>query len=375
MKKLITLLLTALLAAMICPTVFAENDSEEFDRLKQRIDSSLNSALDEETAEELDEMGLAPSDSESLLKLDMRSFLSHTADKLRDSLTQPLVMLGRILAVSLIYCAMQLICTDENSLSESFGTVSIICVMTLMADSLSSAYEALKDSIDAINSFMITYIPVYTAVTTAGGYAASAGVYSASTIVVCETTEIISSKLLIPLLSAVTALTMISAIDPKIKVSGFAGSISKLTTWLLATVMLIFVGLLSIQGATGGAADNLAAKTLRFAASSFIPVIGGSVSDAFTAVRGGMGVIRAAVGGFGVIAVFLTALRPFLLLISMKLTLWAGRIINELLGLQRTADFLKSINSVLSICTSVLITITSAFIIATAAMAALAGGH
>ena len=168
---------------------------------------------------------------------------------------------------------------------------------------------------------------------------------------------------------------MVSVTDPKLKISGFTDALRKLTTWLLSTVMLVFVGLLTIQGVTGKAADDLVSRTLRFTASSFIPVIGSSVSDAFLAVKSGAGVIKAAVGGFGMIAVFLIALRPFMLIISMKLTIWAGRIANELLGIQRTAEFLKNINSVLSIGLSILIAITAAFLIATAAlMAVMTGG-
>ena len=97
-------------------------------------------------------------------------------------------------------------------------------------------------------------------------------------------------------------------------------------------------------------------------------MIGSSVSDAYLAVKSGVGVIRAAVGGFGMAAVFLIALRPFLLIFSMRLTLWAGRIANEFLGLRTTAELLKTIDHVMSVGGSILIAITSAFIIATAAV-------
>ena len=370
MKKLIAVILISMALCFICPMAFAEGESDEFLQLKEQIDSRLKNALDEETAEELDGSGITPSDAAGLTDLDQRTFFADLWDKFRSSLADPLVMLGRILAVSLIYSAMTLLCSDSGGLDGHFGTLCVMCVITVMADALSSSFQALQSSINTINTFMISYIPVFAAVTTAGGHAATAGVYSASTILVCEAAELIASRLLIPFLSSVTAITIVSAIDPQLKISGVADSIRRLTTWLLATVMLVFVGLLTIQGVTGSAADTLTSRTLRFAASSFIPVIGGSVSDAFLAVKSGMGVIRSAVGGFGLLAVFLIAVRPFMLLFSMKLVLWAGRIANELLGLQRTADLLRSVNSVLSIGVSILIAITSAFLISTAAMMA-----
>lgn len=370
MKKLFAALLTAALLCIICPSAYAEGESEEFLQLKEQIDSRLQNALEEEAAEELKDMGVTPSDAEGLIELDRKSFFASLWDKLKQSLIEPMAMLGKILAVSLIYSAMTLLSPEGRELEGNFGTICVICVITVMGEALSSSFQALQSAINAINTFMISYIPVYSAVTAAGGHTATAGVYSASTILVCEGAELVAARLLIPLLSSVTAITIVSAIDPQLKIAGVADSIRRLTTWLLATVMLLFVGLLTIQGVTGSAADTLTSRTLRFAASSFIPVIGGSVSDAFLAVKSGMGVIRAAVGGFGLLAVFLIAVRPFLLLFSMKLVVWAARIANELLGLQRTAELLRSINSVLSIGVSILIAITSAFLIATAAMTA-----
>ncbi|MBQ8965248.1 sporulation protein [Ruminococcus sp.] len=368
MKKLSALILAFLLVVIFCPVTYAE--SEDLDSLKQQIDQRLENSLDEDILGELSEKGVTPTDSEAITQMDQRSFFEDLLDKLKQTAAEPVRMFGKILAVSLIYSAFELLSTENGELKDAFGTVCVTGTVSLMSDALSSSFEALQDSISAINTFMVSYIPVFAAVTTAGGHPAAAGVYSSSTILVCEVTELVSSKLLIPFLSAVTAISIVSSIDPKLKISGVADSIRKLTTWLLATVMLIFVGLMTVQGVTGSAADNLLSRTLRFAASSFIPVIGSSVSDAFLAVKSGMGVIRTAVGGFGMLAVFAIAVRPFLLIFSMKLTIWAGRVANELLGLHRTADFLKSINSVLSVGISILITITAAFLIATAALMA-----
>lgn len=375
MKNILTVIITFLMVIVFCPHVYAEMNNKQLDDLKYKIEERISSALDDDTESELRDAGITPTDIDSLTELDQRSFFASLWDKFTEMLTKPLVMLGRILAVSLIYSAMNMLCTENSELTDVFGTLCVICVVTVMAESLSDSFERLQNSVNSINTFMISYIPIFSAVTTAGGHAATAGVYSASTVLVCEAAELISSKLLIPLLSTITALSVVSVTDPKLKISGFTDALRKLTTWLLSTVMLVFVGLLTIQGVTGKAADDLVSRTLRFTASSFIPVIGSSVSDAFLAVKSGAGVIKAAVGGFGMIAVFLIALRPFMLIISMKLTIWAGRIANELLGIQRTAEFLRNINSVLSIGLSILIAITAAFLIATAAlMAVMTGG-
>ena len=376
MKNILMFICALFLTVLFSPCAYAQSAEAELDRLKESIDLRLTEELDDDTLTELDDLGVAPSDSKGITSLDIRAFFGKLAAGAKDSIRLPAVMLGRIIAVSLIYSAMLQVCPESRGLSDAFSVICTVCVITVMTETISSIYDDLKDSIGCINTFMISYIPVFTAVTAAGGAPVTAGVYSSSTVLICEVTQFISSQVLLPCLSLLTALNVVSAIDPSLKISGFSESVRKLTTWLLATTMLIFVGLLSIRGVTGSAADDLTSRTLRFAASSFIPVIGTSVSDAFLAVKGGMGLIRSAVGGFGMLAVFLIAVRPFVAIFSIKLAVWTGRMINELLGLRQTATFLSGINSVLSIAVSILISITAAFIIATAAvMSAVSGGN
>ena len=374
MKKLIMLLLAVICMMIVCPVSFAQQDDRELDDLRERIDSRLDDALDDETKSELESSGVTPSDAASVTGLDIRDIFRSLYCKFCEALKRPLSVFGKILAVSLISAVMNILCTDSAGLNKSFSVLSVICVITVIGDTFYETIEGLKASLNEINTFMIAYIPVFSAVTAAGGQTASAGVYSSSTLLLCEAAEFIASGVLVPLMSVITAITIISSVDPQLKISGAAAAIRRFSVWLLSALMLIFVGVLSIQGVTGSAADSLVSKTLRFTASSFIPVIGGSVSDAFTAVKSGMGVIKAAVGGFGMLAVSFIAVRPLFLLISMRITLWAGRIANELLGSRQISDLMKDLDNVMSVGTSVLIAITSSFVIATAAVISLAAG-
>ena len=222
MKKITVLMLVFMLAFIICPTVSADSAEDELEIIKGRIDSRLTDDLDSDTIDELDDMGVKPSDSTAITSLDIRSVFSRLSERFKASIRAPAVMLGRILAVSLIYSAMLQLSSDMTGTSKVFSTICIICVITIMADSMSSSFTALQDSISCINTFMLSYIPIFTAVTAAGGAPVTAGVYSASTVLVCEVTEFISSQLLIPMLSSLTAMTIVSAIEPKLKISGFA---------------------------------------------------------------------------------------------------------------------------------------------------------
>ena len=92
---------------------------------------------------------------------------------------------------------------------------------------------------------------------TAGGSAAAGAGYYGVMLIICESAGILADTILVPFLSAVLAVTLVSAINPSLDLGSLAESVKKLVIWLLGIVMTLFTGLLSIQSFAGAAADNL----------------------------------------------------------------------------------------------------------------------
>ena len=117
-------------------------------------------------------------------------------------------------------------------------------------------------------------------------------------------------------------------------------SVKKAVTVGLGLIMTVFTGLMTIQGMAGASADNVSSKAIRFAASSFIPIIGSSVSS--------LGVIRTSVGSIGIIVLFIIILRPLISVIAVKFAIFLAKCVNEIFGQSKvSAELLKSVNSVL----------------------------
>ena len=92
--------------------------------------------------------------------------------------------------------------------------------------------------------------------------------------------------------------------------------------WGVTTVLTIL--LLTVSGVVSGTADAVAVKAARFTVSSMVPVVGGILSDAAETVLAGAGVLKNAVGVFGMLTILSICLVPFLQLgihyLSYKLT-------------------------------------------------------
>ena len=88
--------------------------------------------------------------------------------------------------------------------------------------------------------------------------------------------------------------------------------IRKGVTWALTGVMLLFTGFLTLTGAASSAADALTMQMTRSAISAAVPVVGSIISDATGTVLAGAGMLKSAVGVFGMLAVLAICLTPFL---------------------------------------------------------------
>ncbi len=213
---------------------------------------------------------------------------------------------------------------------------------------------------------MMSYIPIFSSVATAGGSAAAGAGYYSVMLIICESAGILADTILVPVLSAVLAVTLVSAINPSLDLGSLAESVKKAGHmgawhcddpfyWAVIYSKLCRERRLIISPQ----------EPLNLRLQGFIPVIGGSVSEAYSAVKGSIGVIRTSVGVIGVIIMSVIVAKPLLTLLAVKLAVWIGATINDIFGISNSGGLLKSINSVLSIGVSILAAYSIMFVIST----------
>ena len=137
--------------------------------------------------------------------------------------------------------------------------------------------------------------------------------------------------------------------------------------------MTIFTGMITIKSFSGAAADGAAARAVKFGASNFIPIIGSSVSEAYSTVYAGVGVIRSSVGTLGIVAAGVMMLKPFAELICIKIVLGMAKLIADLLGACEISELLKSTGYAISAALSTMLCFCMMFIISTAVVMMAAG--
>ncbi len=86
----------------------------------------------------------------------------------------------------------------------------------------------------------------------------------------------------------------------------------KTVMYVLEFVMIIFLGLLSLEGSLASNVDGITAKVAKTAVSNVVPVVGKLISDATDSVIGAVSITKNAVGIIGMLTIVMIVAGPIL---------------------------------------------------------------
>ena len=364
-KFFLVFIILSFLSPPECRAYSADEASSAISEYKQQIDSSLEPAYDNDTKQKLEEYNITPDSVSAASGLSISKILSDILQSFASSLTSPLTILGKLTAVC-IFTVIVKSASGNSGLSDIYDTAGTLVTILVLYQSTADILDHVKSSLDDISVFMSTYIPVFSGVLASNANISSAVGYYSVMLFVCEMISFISSGVLMPLMGTLFSLSIVSSVNDRLDIEGLMMSLKSVVKWVLTALMSVFTGVISMKGIVGASADSLASKTVRLAASSFIPIVGGAVSESYSTIYGSLGIIRSGVGFFGIAAVTVIALRPIIAITALKFSLAAASSVNSLMGQKKTASFINGLNGVLSISLAIVTAMSVIFIISTA---------
>lgn len=276
------------------------------------VPDSVTDALPPETADRLQGLAKATDHTawtEGLSRLweDARQYLGEV---LREKLSGAALLLGVVLLCGV---AESFFAAAEQPAVPQFVPMAGALAITLIAAGDFKQMMGLGvETMEELDVFAKALLPTLSAAVAASGGIASAGARQAATVYVTNLLLTVIRRLLLPLLYACIAAAAADAMVPGHSLKKIGSGISKGVTWALTAVMVAFTGFLTLTGAASGAADAMTAQMTRSAIAAAVPVVGSIISEATGAVLAGAGMLKGAIGIFGMLAVLSICLTPFL---------------------------------------------------------------
>jgi stage III sporulation protein AE len=283
--------------------------------------------------------------------------LKEIGAKLTEMLTQNVRALGGIIALAVLCAALENLelAFKNNGVSKAARSICFAATLVLAVRLFYDGAAAATAAVSGMVSLMNALLPLFLTLLAASGSIAAAGLMSPLMIFAVNSISFIIDKLIVPLLLASAVLECANYFTAPYKLSSLAGFIKKTALLSLTFVMMLFVGVMAVQGTAGGISDGLALRTAKFAASSFIPVVGRILSDTVEVLFSASLMLRSAVGIFGVGAIAALCAAPCLKVFLTGFLLKLSGACIAPLGDGKLADCLDSVGGNLYILAGVML--------------------
>lgn len=228
-------------------------------------------------------------------------------------LSQSFVLMGA-LASLLVMCAFleNLQSSFENkSTSAAVNYALFVYLAAINAAAFEKACAYVSTTVRDITVLMQGIIPAM-ALAGASGGSVYAGAIHPLIFFICSVFALLLKNVITPLVLLRAAASLLGGISQNGAMGEFADIFSKLHKMLLAFTMSIFAGVLTVGRFAAASFDSLYARGIKFAITSAVPVVGGSISEAMSTVAGSALALKSAVGIAGVVMLFAVFFVPMI---------------------------------------------------------------
>ncbi len=225
----------------------------------------------------------------------------------------------------------------------------IIAVGALLLTKTNTMIRLGTDTVRQLSEYGKLLLPVMTAAMAAQGGAASSAALYAGTAAFDAILSTLISNLLVPMVYVFLVLSIGANALGEQMLCKLRDFVKWLVSWCLKTVMYIFTGYMGITGVVSGTADAAAVKATKLAIAGMIPVVGSILSDASEAVIVGAGVMKSAVGIYGLLAIAAIWVGPFLRLGVQYLLLKLTAAVCEVFGVKQVCSLIRSFSAAMGL--------------------------
>lgn len=224
--------------------------------------------------------------------------------------------------------------------------VHIVCysaVIVILSAAAANVIVTVTDTINALAAFSEAVFPVLLTLLAAVGGSSGVALYQPFMAVLSGTIIKLVQSVIVPAFIATIVFSVVGNVSKNVKLDKLAKLFKSGAGWLIGIVFGLFATFLTVQGITGGVLDKLSFNAAKFAVSSYVPILGGYLSDGFDLLTASMVLVKNALGVTGVVVLAAVVLFPLVQLASFILSLRLTAAIVEPIGDTRTSSVLGAL--------------------------------
>lgn len=272
-----------------------------------------------------------------------------------------------ILIIVLIHSVLKAVSDNlENSnISKIIYYVQYILIVTLIMTNFSNILSTITDTIHNLVGFMNSLVPMLITLMLYTGSIVTSGLLQPIILFVIEFIGNIIEALILPVVSIITVLAIVSKISDKVQISKLTEFMKSSVVWFLGIIITAFVGVISLEGTLTSSVDGITAKTAKAAVSSLIPVVGKILGDSVDTVLGCGIILKNAIGIVGVIIIIGICIMPVIKLATLSIMYSIASAIVEPLADSKIVKLLDEMGGIFKLLLAILSSVAVLLIVGT----------
>ncbi|MBE6660960.1 MAG: hypothetical protein E7605_06110 [Ruminococcaceae bacterium] len=295
-----------------------EEYAEMLDALPEALRDSLPEDIFSKDAEEAARAWESLASPEGLFRLLIAQLSAHWQDYVR----LLFLLCGILLLRGVLGCVASSLRTPTLS-----AGAQLLCRVGLFGAIVTQAMQGLAGVVEfyrQLNGLTAAFLPLMGAMYALGGNVSTAVVNHGTLVLSLSLVEWLGGKTIVPLFSICLAFSLLGAFGPSVagRMQVATGKMKKWYTTALSLTMLLLSAALGAQTTLSARADTLGFRTVRFAVSSSLPVVGGGVAEMLKTAAAGVSWLRGVVGVGGIV-LLLWLLLPQIISLLLTRTVYA----------------------------------------------------
>ena len=266
----------------------------------------------------------------------------------------PIIVL--IVAVSALGGFMNALKSEgANGVRDIIHFVCYAAVIVIVLGAVVDLSNQVGGVLSSIKTQMDIIFPILLTLMAAIGGMVSVSVYQPAVLVLSNGVMQIFTYVVMPLFFITLVFSVVGNLSSTTKLDKFVSFFTSTFKWIIGVVFTVFLAFLTIQGITAGAHDGVSIRAAKLTISSYVPFLGGYISQGFDLVIASSVLVKNAVGVAGLYLLLGVVLLPVIQIVVFMLGLKLAAALTQPIADPRISNFLTSINKAFGMLVAVLI--------------------
>ena len=295
-------------------------------------------------------------------------FKTFLIEKLKQLLPAHLKSASAIMAMMLVVGLLKLF--QKQMMVTKLNNVTDMCSSLVLALTVLSGQKEVLAEVEVflstLSNTMLMLVPVMESIYISTGNYTLMAVSSTGLNLMITFTLNLFSKIILPAITVSFVIATTASITQNKAITYIARCLRTIITTILIISMTLMSFSLTLQIDTATATDNFTNRTIRFALGSYIPIVGGTVSETYSIMRSSISLIKSLTGTSAIVALLLICAQPIISISLNRIMISISKNIAGLVECDGEENLFTEIGSCYTLLISVVISCVVMYIIAIA---------